>query len=60
MNSETVHLIVPDPPFNKNRDFHATPDSLAKGAKFADRWKWYRDVQEEWGELIKDDRRGSG
>jgi site-specific DNA-methyltransferase (adenine-specific) len=58
MNSETVHLIATDPPFNKNRDFHATPDSLAAGAKFTDRWKWDRDVQEEWWELIKDDWRG--
>ena len=28
MNSETVKLIATDPPFNKNKDFHATPDSL--------------------------------
>ena len=31
MNSESVHLIATDPPFNKGKDFHATPDSLAKG-----------------------------
>ena len=35
MNSESVDLIATDPPFNKNRDFHATPDSLARGAKFS-------------------------
>ena len=40
MNSEAVHLIATDPPFNKGRDFHATPDSLASGAKFQDRWSW--------------------
>ncbi len=57
MNSETVHLIATDPPFNKNRDFHATPDSLAKGAKFRDRWSWERDVHEEWVDSIKDDWR---
>ena len=34
MNSETVDLIATDPPFNKGRDFHATPDSLARGARF--------------------------
>ena len=28
MNSETVDLIATDPPFNKGKDFHATPDSL--------------------------------
>ena len=55
MNSRTVRLIATDPPFNKNRDFHATPDSLAKGARFQDRWSWERDVHEEWVDSIKDD-----
>ena len=55
MNSETVHLIATDPPFNKNRDFHATPDSLAAGAKFSDRWRWDEDVHEEWTDSIIDD-----
>ena len=58
MNSETVHLIATDPPFNKNKDFHATPESLAAGARFKDRWRWDDDVQEEWWEAIKDDWRG--
>ena len=55
MNSETVHLIATDPPFNKNRDFHATPDSLARGARFKDRWRWDEDVHEEWTDSIIDD-----
>ena len=55
MNSETVHLIATDPPFNKSRDFHATPDSLARGARFTDRWNWDRDVHPDWVEQIKDD-----
>ena len=55
MNSETVHLIATDPPFNKNRDFHATPDSLASGARFKDRWRWDKDVQEVWTDSIIDD-----
>ena len=55
MNSETVHLIATDPPFNKNRDFHATPDSLAAGARFKDRWRWDEDVHEEWTDSIIDD-----
>ena len=55
MNSESVDLIATDPPFNKNRDFHATPDKLETGAKFQDRWSWERDVQPEWLERIKDD-----
>lgn len=55
MNSETVHLIATDPPFNKGRDFHATPDSLAAGAKFQDRWSWADDVEGEWIDQIQDD-----
>ncbi|MCY4652328.1 MAG: DNA methyltransferase [Dehalococcoidia bacterium] len=48
MNSETVHLIATDPPFNKSRDFHAMPDSLARGASFQDRWSWRDDIHDEW------------
>ncbi len=55
MNSGTVHLIATDPPFNKGRDFHATPDSLASGAKFQDRWSWADDVEGEWVDQIQDD-----
>ena len=55
MDSATVDLIYLDPPFKKGKDFHATPDSLADGAKFQDRWRWERDVQPEWLERIKDD-----
>ena len=55
MNSESVDLIATDPPFNKGRDFHATPDSLAKGARFQDRWSWEKDVHEEWTDRITDD-----
>ena len=55
INSECVDLIATDPPFNKGRDFHATPDSLASGAKFQDRWSWERDVHEGWVDQIKDD-----
>ena len=55
MNSESVHLIATDPPFNKGRDFHATPDSLAAGARFQDRWSWANDVEGEWVDRIADD-----
>ena len=48
MNSESVHLIATDPPFNKSRDFHATPDSIASGARFQDRWSWRKDIHDEW------------
>ena len=55
INSETIDLIATDPPFNKGRDFHATPDSLAAGAKFQDRWSWADDVEGEWVDQITDD-----
>jgi len=55
MNSESVDLIATDPPFNKSRDFHATPDSLSAGARFQDRWTWERDVHEDWVDQIADD-----
>lgn len=54
MDSETVDLVATDPPFNKSKDFHATPDSLAKGAKFEDRWSWDKDVHPDWMDAIKD------
>ena len=55
MNSNSVHLIATDPPFNKGRDFHATPDSLAAGGSYDDRWSWDRDVHPAWKEQIQDD-----
>ena len=55
MNSESVHPIATDPPFNKGKDFHATPDSLAAGAKFQDRWSWADDVEQAWVDQIEDD-----
>ena len=55
MNSGSVDLIATDPPFNKGKDFHATPDSLAAGAKFQDRWSWADDVEGDWVDLLKDD-----
>ena len=55
MNSETVQLIATDPPFNKSRTFNATPGGLARGAKFQDRWRWKKDIHEEWTDAIQDD-----
>ena len=55
MNSESIDLIATDPPFNKDKDFHATPDSLAAGAKFQDRWSWEEDVHQEWVDKLNDD-----
>ncbi len=55
INSNTVQLIATDPPFNKSKDFHATPDSLSSGAKFKDRWRWDKDIHDEWVDQIQDD-----
>ena len=57
MNSETVDLIATDPPFNKGRDFHATPDSLAAGARFQDRWKWDEEAHPQFTDALRDDPR---
>ena len=58
INSETVDLIATDPPFNKGKDFHATPGSLADGGKFEDRWNWVDDVQPDWIAAIQRDWEG--
>ena len=55
MNSESVDLIATDPPFNKSKDFHATPASLAAGAKFQDRWSWEKDIHQDWIDQLIDD-----
>ena len=55
INSESIHLIATDPPFNKNKDFHATPDSLAKGSGFQDRWSWRDDIHDDWLDSIQHD-----
>lgn len=55
MAGGTVDLIATDPPFNKGRDFHASPESLTKGAKFQDRWRW-EDLHQEWIDRLEDDQ----
>ena len=54
INSNCINLIATDPPFNKNKDFHATPESLAKGGGFTDRWSWERDIHQDWVDAIED------
>jgi len=58
INSECIHLIATDPPFNKNRNFQSTPDKLGTGAGFQDRWKWDTDIHPEWVESIEDNWKG--
>ena len=54
MNSDAVDLIATDPPFNQGCDFRATPDSLAAGAEFQDRWSWKQGVHQDWVDQITD------
>ena len=54
INSGVVDLIATDPPFNKGRDFHATPESVSAGASFKDRWSWRDDVHPEWLDRLQD------
>ena len=55
MNSNCVDLIATDPPFNKSKDFHATPDRGSEKVGFHDRWSWETEVQPAWLEKIQDD-----
>ena len=55
INSGTVQLIATDPPFNKTKDFHATPDSVAAGAQFQDRWSWRDDIHDDWLAQLQQD-----
>ena len=52
MNSESVHLIYLDPPFNSRADYAAPIGSQAAGAAFKDTWT-LSDVDAEWINLIE-------
>ena len=55
MNSDCVDLIATDPPFNKSKDFHATPERGSEKVGFHDRWSWETEVQPAWLDQIRDD-----
>ena len=52
IKNESIDLIATDPPFNKGRDFSATPESLSDGASFKDRWIWERDIDHTYYDFI--------
>ena len=52
INSKTVDLIATDPPFQKGMDFHSTPDSMAAGSGFQDRWFWDEEAQGAWLSML--------
>ena len=55
MNSETVDLILIDPPFNKKRQFQGI--GKASKAKFNDTWTWRENVHPEWMPKMREHNR---
>ena len=55
LNSATIDLIATDPPFNKNRHFHASSYHQGNAATFADRWSWDQDVHPDWIDTLQAD-----
>ncbi len=47
INTESVDMIYLDPPFNKNKSFHAPVGTKAAGASFDDIWR-EEDVKDAW------------
>ena len=54
MNSESVDLIATDPPFNSGRDYFASPNSIAQGAYFPDKWAWSVEMRDQHLKELKD------
>ena len=54
MDSETVHLIYADPPFNSKRIYQGMPGTKAAGHKFRDTWSW-NDAKQEWLDKFDND-----
>ena len=54
MDSETVHLIYADPPFNSKRLYQGMAGTKAAGHKFRDTWSW-NDAKEEWLDQFAND-----
>ena len=54
-NSETVDLILIDPPFNSKREFQGI--GKASKAKFNDTWTWRENVHPEWMPKMREHNR---
>ncbi len=54
LESESIHLIATDPPFNKGREIRTDSERPAANAQFKDRWQWERDVDPEWAAILAD------
>ena len=55
LNSASVNLVFPDPPFNSNRNYAAPVGSAAAGAAFKDTWT-LSDLDVAWMGLIADEQ----
>ena len=56
MDGATVDLIATDPPFNKGRDFHATPESGRHGSGSVRGLRDYADSRRTAGAAMGRDR----
>ena len=54
MDSESVHLIYADPPFNSKRIYQGMAGTKAAGHRFRDTWSW-NDAKEEWLDQFAND-----
>lgn len=53
INTNSVDLIVTDPPYNKSKDFYVTLDGYTS-LSYQDRWTWKEDVHDRWMENIQE------
>lgn len=56
LDTNSVDLIVTDPPYNKSRDFVAV-SSNGTSTKFQDRWNWADDINEKYLETLRSPKR---
>lgn len=53
INTNSVDLIITDPPYNKSKDFYVTLDGYTQ-LSYPDRWTWKDDVHDLWMENIQE------
>ena len=56
INSNSIHLIATDPPFNAKKVFNSITDNKKNKKVFDDRWRW-DEVTAEWAELLSTSHR---
>lgn len=53
INTNSVDLIITDPPYNKSKDFYVTLDGYTQ-LSYPDRWTWKDDIHDLWMENIQE------